>query len=53
MGVMASPAKADYESLPFLNVFSPEYTKDPLGTIAALGGGHAMARSPRGLECLS
>jgi cytochrome P450 len=53
MGVMASRAKADYESLPFLNVFSPEYTKDPLGTIAALGGGHAIARSPRGLECLS
>ena len=53
MGVMASPARADYESLPFLNVFTPEYAKDPLGTIAALGGGHAMARSPRGLECLS
>ena len=50
---MTASAKLDYESLPFLNVFSPEYTKDPLGTIAALGDGHAMARSPRGLECLS
>jgi cytochrome P450 len=43
----------DLESLPFLNVFSPEYAKDPLAAIRALGPGHAMARSPRGLECLS
>ncbi|MGO9699909.1 MAG: cytochrome P450 [Xanthobacteraceae bacterium] len=50
---MASLAKVDYESLPFLNVFSPEYAKDPLGTIQALGEGQPMARSPRGLECLS
>ena len=50
---MAVSTNADYESLPFLNVFTPEYAKDPLGTIAALGAGHAMARSPRGLECLS
>jgi cytochrome P450 len=48
-----SPAKVDYESLPFLNVFSPEYAKDPLAAISALGPGHLMARSPRGLECLS
>ena len=50
---MAVSTNADYESLPFLNVFTPEYAKDPLGTIAALGARHAMARSPRGLECLS
>lgn len=42
-----------YESLPFLNVFSPEYVNDPVGTIRALGEGHVMARSPRGLECLT
>jgi cytochrome P450 len=48
-----SSAKSDYESLPFLNVFSPEYAKDPLAAISALGPGHLMARSPRGLECLS
>jgi cytochrome P450 len=50
---MIASATVAYESLPFLNVFSPEYAKDPLGTIAALGAGRAMARSPRGLECLS
>ncbi|HEY1351975.1 MAG TPA: cytochrome P450 [Ktedonobacteraceae bacterium] len=42
-----------YESLPFLNVFSPQYADDPVGTIRALGPGHTMARSPRGLECLT
>jgi hypothetical protein len=26
---MITPAKLATESLPFLNVFSPEYTKDP------------------------
>jgi cytochrome P450 len=50
---MITAAKVDYESLPFLNVFSPEYTKDPLAAIRALGAGQALARSPRGLECLS
>jgi cytochrome P450 len=50
---MVTAARLDYESLPFLNVFSPEYTKDPLAAIRALGEGQAMARSPRGLECLS
>jgi cytochrome P450 len=50
---MVTAARHDYESLPFLNVFSPEYTKDPLAAIRALGEGCAMARSPRGLECLS
>ena len=50
---MTTLASASYELLPFLNVFSPEYTKDPLGTIAELGEGQPMARSPRGLECLS
>jgi cytochrome P450 len=50
---MIAAAKVAYESLPFLNVFSPEYTKDPLAAIAALGDGQPMARSPRGLECLS
>jgi len=50
---MTTSAKLAYESLPFLDVFSPEYSKDPLATIGALGAGHAMARSPRGLECLS
>ena len=50
---MVTAARHDYESLPFLNVFSPEYTKDPLAAIRALGEGQAMARSPRGLECLS
>jgi len=42
-----------YESLPFLNVFSPQYAADPIGTIRALGEGQVMARSPRGLECLT
>jgi cytochrome P450 len=42
-----------YESLPFLDVFSPAYRQDPLGVIRSLGQGHAMARSPRGIECLS
>jgi cytochrome P450 len=46
-------ANIAFETLPFLDVFSPEYAKDPLATIRALGAGHAMARSPRGLECLS
>src|ERR1700722_555910 len=50
---MITPAKLATESLPFLNVFSPEYTKDPLAAVAALGDGQPMARSPRGLECLS
>ncbi len=50
---MTTLGKPDYESLPFLNVFSPEYAKDPLAAIRALGKGHALARSPRGLECLS
>ena len=50
---MVTAARLDYESLPFLNVFSPEYTKDPLAAIRALGEGRAMARSPCGLECLS
>jgi cytochrome P450 len=50
---MANAVKADFESLPFLNVFSPEYAKDPLGTIRALGDREPLARSPRGLECLS
>jgi hypothetical protein len=43
---MVTAARLDYESLPFLNVFSPEYTKDPLAAIRALGEGQAMARSP-------
>lgn len=42
-----------YESLPFLDVFSPQYVDDPIGTIRALGEGQIMARSPRGLECLT
>jgi cytochrome P450 len=42
-----------YESLPFLDVFSSQYIDDPIGTIRALGEGHIMARSPRGLECLT
>lgn len=42
-----------YESLPFLDVFSPQYRDDPIGTIRALGEGQIMARSPRGLECLT
>lgn len=46
-------APLTYESLPFLNVFSPQYANDPVGTIRALGEGHVMARSPRGLECLT
>lgn len=50
---MTTSGKPDYESLPFLNVFSPEYAKDPLAAIRALGKGQALARSPRGLECLS
>ena len=50
---MTTLGKPDYELLPFLNVFSPEYAKDPLAAIRALGKGHALARSPRGLECLS
>ena len=50
---MVTAARHDYVLLPFLNVFSPEYTKDPLAAIRALGEGCAMARSPRGLECLS
>jgi cytochrome P450 len=50
---MTNTAKVDYESLPFLNVFSPEYAKDPLGAIRALGAGQPLAKSPRGLECLS
>lgn len=50
---MTTLGKPDYKSLPFLNVFSPEYAKDPLAAIRALGKGHALARSPRGLECLS
>jgi hypothetical protein len=36
---MITAAKVDDESLPFLNVFSPEYTKDPLAAIRALGAG--------------
>ena len=50
---MIASAGVPYESLPFLNVFSPEYAKNPLGAIAELGAGHVLARSPRGLECLS
>jgi cytochrome P450 len=50
---MPGSAKVAYESLPFLNVFSPEYAKDPLAAIRALGADHVMARSLRGLECLS
>ncbi len=50
---MVTAAKRDFDSLPFLNVFSPEYARDPLAAIRALGPGQAMARSPRGLECLS
>jgi cytochrome P450 len=50
---MVAAGQQAFESLPFLNVFSPEYTKDPLGTIRALGKGQTLARSPRGLECLS
>lgn len=42
-----------YESLPFLDVFSSQYANDPVGTIRALGEGQIMARSPRGLECLT
>jgi cytochrome P450 len=42
-----------YESLPFLDVFSSEYARDPVGTIRALGEGQTMARSLRGLECLT
>ncbi|HXR66635.1 MAG TPA: hypothetical protein VN729_11960, partial [Ktedonobacteraceae bacterium] len=42
-----------YESLPFLDVFSPQYAADPIGTIRALGDDQVMARSPRGLECLT
>lgn len=42
-----------YESLPFLDVFSPQYATDPIGTIRTLGEGQVMARSPRGLECLT
>ena len=42
-----------YESLPFLDVFSAQYVNDPIGTIRALGEGQSMARSPRGLECLT
>jgi cytochrome P450 len=42
-----------YESLPFLDVFSSQYATDPIGTIRALGEGQIMARSPRGLECLT
>jgi hypothetical protein len=34
---MTTSGKPDYESLPFLNVFSPEYAKDPLAAIRALG----------------
>jgi cytochrome P450 len=50
---MIASAGVPYESLPFLNAFSPEYAKNPLGAIAELGAGHVLARSPRGLECLS
>ncbi|HET8842942.1 MAG TPA: cytochrome P450 [Ktedonobacteraceae bacterium] len=46
-------ATLTYESLPFLDVFSSQYANDPVGTIRALGEGHIMARSPRGLECLT
>jgi cytochrome P450 len=42
-----------YESLPFLDIFSPQYVADPIGTIRALGKGQVIARSPRGLECLT
>jgi cytochrome P450 len=50
---MTTSETVAYESLPFLNVFSPEYSKDPLGAIRALGADAPLARSPRGLECLS
>ncbi len=50
---MTNSAQIDHESLPFLNVFSPEYVKDPLATIRALGDNAPIARSPRGIECLS
>jgi cytochrome P450 len=42
-----------YESLPFLDVLSPEYANDPLGTMRALGEGQTMARSQRGMEFLT
>jgi len=42
-----------YESLPLLDVFSPEYRENPLAVVRALGKDHDMARSPRGIECLS
>lgn len=50
---MANTAPTAYDSLPFLNVFSPEYAGDPLAAIRALGPNQPVARSPRGLEFLS
>ncbi len=50
---MISASARTYESLPFLDVFSPAYRQDPIGVIRALGEGHVIARSPRGIECLS
>jgi cytochrome P450 len=40
------------DSLPFLDVLSPEYREDPLKVIGALGEGWPMARRQRGLELL-
>ncbi len=50
---MSETGTSHLGSLPLLDVFSPQYRSDPIGTIRALGPGHVAARSQRGVEWLT